>query len=127
MGLEGREHSDLRIKFVLVSRWADSELDSFLENEASCIALDVLVLVGDEDEEEVDRVIFSSDSTGLTLPCISSSSNNFRKLFPSFASSEFTFDSAIIAKANDSGAFLPRALFPNSLNGMPNSRVAHTS
>lgn len=127
VGLEGREHSDFWIKFVLVSSWADSELDSFLEEDIPYVALDVLVFVGDEDDEDMDRVIFSSESAGLTLPCVSFSSKSFFKLLPSFASSEFTFDSAIMVKVNDSDVFLPRAVFPSSLNGIPNSRVAHTS
>lgn len=130
MGLEGREQSDFSIsKFApaFINR-ADWELGSFLEEDASFVTLNVLVWDADEedeeDEEETEGAIFTSDSKGVT--CTSPSLNNLGWL-ARFASSGFTFDSAIMVKANDSPTFLPRTVVPNSLNGIPNSRVAHTS
>lgn len=126
MGLEGRERSDFSIsKFVLpvfINRGLDS---GFLEEDASFVTLNVLAWdVEDEEdeEEEEERAVFASESVG-DVP----SWNNFFGSFARLASSGFTFDSAVMAKANDSPSFLPRTVFPNSLNGIPNSRVAHTS
>lgn len=92
------------------------------------MSLDFLVLLGDDDKEETDRAIFSSDSVGLPVLWITFSSKMFCQSLPRLASSELTLDSTTVAgKANDSGGFFTRALFPSSLNGIPTSRVAHTS
>lgn len=123
----GREQSDFSIKFVPVFNRADSGVDSFLEEDASFVALNALTWNADdededEDEEETERAVFTS--IGLPTWLLPFSWNNF---FEWLASSVFTFDSAITVEANDSATFLPRTVFPNSLNGIPNSRVAHTS
>ena len=121
------ERSDFSIsKFAFINR-----ADSFLDEEASFVAWLNVVLMRDvaedeeedeEEEEETGRGFFTSDSTRTSSP---SFDNSF---FESFApTSGFTSDSAVTAMANDSPTFLPRAAFPNSLNGIPNSRVAHTS
>lgn len=129
IGLEDREHSDSRAKFILAFSCADCELNSFCVVDVSLGALGVLILVcdGDDDddeEEEVHRVIISSDLTTLSCSRASFPLRGLFKLLPSFGSSELILDSNAIASSRFS---LPRAPLPNSLNGIPISRVVHTS
>ena len=121
VGLEDREHSDTLTTFVLVS-----DCDSFLENDGSFF--DILI-DDDDDEEEADRVIFESTSMELTFSCtLLSSMVIFESSSTTVTSSESTLVPATNGRANDSGGFTFRTMFPSSLNGIPSSwRVVHTS
>lgn len=121
-GLDGRDFVSWQ-KFETVS-CRISEVKSFFKGTESLIPL---IILRDDEDDELDRVVFISYSAGLTGSWPSFSLNSFLRSLPSLVSTGLAVESTVIVKVKESGGFLPLIVLASSLKGTPTSLVAHTS
>lgn len=100
-----------------------SGVKSFFKDTESLVTS---IIFMDEEDDELDCIVFSSCSAGLTASSLSFSLNSFLRSLPSLVSIGLIFESTGIVKGRDSGGFLTLTVLA-SLKETLISLAVHTS